>query len=77
MPGPRPCLVLVDDEWVPGAVLAWRLDAAGWRGLVRYRAPLRRVLFPTAVGMVRHEDGERCVVTYEHWRPSDELKPSA
>ncbi len=46
MRDPRPCLVLVDDEWLPGQVLAWRRDADGWRALIGYRASLRRVLLP-------------------------------
>ncbi len=72
MADPRPCLVLVHGEWLPGVVLAWRHGSGGWRGLVRYRAPLRRVPFTAAA--IRHEAGERCVVTYEHWRPARELK---
>ncbi len=73
MPDPRPCLVLVDDEWIPGQVLAWRRDADGWRALVNYRAPLRQVLFPTVA--INDEVAERCVVSYEHWRPASDLRP--
>ncbi len=60
MPDPRQCLVLVDDEWIPCQVLVWRRDDHGWRALVNYRAPLRRVLFPIVaipdeVAAMRHD----------------------
>ncbi len=60
MRDPRPCLVLVDGEWLPGQVLVWRRDADGWRALVGYRAHLRRVLFPTIA--MSEEVARRCMV---------------
>ena len=41
---PRPVLVLHDGVWVPGRLLAYRRDASGWRGMVRYRVDLSQYL---------------------------------
>ncbi len=35
----RACYVVDGDDRWPGTVLAWWRTPAGWRGLVRYRAP--------------------------------------
>jgi hypothetical protein len=33
---PRPVLVQRGDRWCNGELRAWRRDAHGWRGYVRY-----------------------------------------
>ncbi len=38
----RPVEVLHEGRWVPGYMMATRLDADGWHGLVGYTDPLTR-----------------------------------